>query len=98
MHAVALQEASGSLTRRILNRQMLGAGSRSASLTQGPRPQSLTALGGFQSARGHELLKLRRQVSLGPPFQHDRSCKQAVRVSGSGSQCPAIVHLSHAWP
>ena len=80
MHAVALQEASGSLTRHIMNRQMLGAGSCSASLLQAPSPQHLTGLGVFHSAGGGELLKLRRQVSLGLPFQHDRCCKQAVRV------------------
>ena len=85
MYAVALQEASGSLTRRIMNRQMLGAGNRSASLTQGSSPQHLTALDVFHSARGHELLKLRRQVSLRLPFQHDRSCKQAVCVSEAGN-------------
>lgn len=65
--AVALQEASGSLTRRIVNRQFLGAGSRSASLTQAPSPRNLTALGVFHSARGQELLKLRTLVSLGLP-------------------------------
>ena len=81
MHAAALQEASGSLTRRIITRQMLGT----ASLTQAPSPQSLTGLGVFHSARGHELLQLRRQVSLGLAFQNDRCCKQAACVPGSGS-------------
>ena len=96
MHAVALQEASGSLTRHIMNRQMLGAGSRSASLAQGPGRQSLTGLGVFHPARGHELLKLRRQVSLGLPFQHGRCCTQAVIVSEPGSSMPAMLRPSHA--
>ena len=94
--AVALQETSGSLTRHIMNRQVLGAGSRSASLMQAPSPQHLTGLGVFHSARGSELLKLRRQVSLGLRFRHDCCCKQAVCVSQPGSLRPAIAPPSHA--